>query len=89
MVSDFLVGTGLALIFLFLSWLWGRATGAGKPLNLFKRRLLFYGFFFALGIVYIMVLVADLRWPRTLLFPAIACWGAILGFLAWFNYRRH
>ena len=81
MLSDVLVATGLALIFLLLAWLWGRATSAGKRLNPFKRRLLFYGFVFVLGMGYIMTFVADLRWPRTWLFPAIACWGVVLGFV--------
>jgi hypothetical protein len=87
-LSDVLVATCLALIFLLLAWLWGRATSAGKPLNPFKRRLLFYGFAFVLGMGYIMTFSADLRWPRTWLFPAIACWGVVLGFVAWIRYRR-
>jgi hypothetical protein len=37
---------------------------------------------------YIMVLVADLKWPATLLFPAIGCWGVVLGLVAWLHYRR-
>jgi hypothetical protein len=87
-LSDVLVATSLALIFLLLAWLWGRATSAGKPLNPFKRRLLFYGFAFVLGMGYIMTFFADLRWPRTLLFPALACWGVLLGSVAWIRYRR-
>ncbi|MGH9538883.1 MAG: hypothetical protein ACRD3H_13225 [Terriglobales bacterium] len=59
MLSDFLVATALALIFLLLSWAWGRATSGGKPLNRFKRRLLTFAFIFVLGMVYIMVLVSD------------------------------
>ena len=88
MLSDVLVATGLALIFLLLAWLWGRATSAGKPLNRFKRSLLLYGFFFVLGMGYIMTFVADLKWPQSLLFPAIACWGVVLGLVAWVSYRR-
>jgi hypothetical protein len=88
LLTDFLVVTGVALIFLLLTWLWGRTTSAGKPLNPFKRRVLVYGFIFVLGMGYIMALVADLKWPRGLLFPAIACWGAALGVVAWYRYQR-
>jgi hypothetical protein len=85
---DFLVATGLALSFLVLSWLYGRAIGAGHPLNTFKKRVLIYGFMFVLGMVYLMVLVSDLRWPRDLLFPMIGIWGGIVGLAAWWGSRR-
>lgn len=85
---DFLVITGLALIFLLLSWLWGRVISGGRPLNVFKTRLLCYGFAFVLGIGYLMVLVADLHWPKGLLFPMIGIWGGVLGLAAWWRYRR-
>jgi hypothetical protein len=88
LLGDFLVATGLALTFLVLAWLWGRTTSAGKPLNTFKKRSLVYGFTFVLGMGYIMVLVADLKWSGTLLFPVIGCWGVVLGFVAWLRYRR-
>ena len=88
MLSDVLVVTGLALIFLLLAWLWGRATSAGKPLDTFKRRFLFYGFVFVLGTGYIMTFVGDLKWPRLSLFPAIACWGVVLVLVAWVRYRK-
>jgi len=88
LLSDFLVATVLALIFLLLSWSWGRATSGGKPLNRFKRRLLTFGFIFLLGMAYIMVLASDLSWNRTLLFPVIACWGAVVSGVAWYCFRR-
>ena len=88
LLTDFFVATGLAMIFLLLTWLWGRATSAGKPLNQFKSRLLVFSLLFALGMGYIMALFANVRWPRALLFPSIACWGALLGLVAWSRYRR-
>ena len=88
MLGDVLVVTGLALIFLLLAWLWGRATSAGKPLNPFKRRFLFYSFAFVLGMGYIMTFVGNLKWPRALLLPAISCWGVMLGLVAWVRYRK-
>lgn len=88
MVSDLLVATALALLFLLLSWSWGRATSAGKPLNRFKRTLLTYSFIFVLGMSYMMAFAADLRWPKILLFSSIGCWGAALAGVAWYRHRR-
>jgi hypothetical protein len=76
LLSNLMVAIGFALIFLLLSWLRGRTTGGGLALNSFKIRLLVYGFVFLLGEGYLMVLFADLKWPRTLLFLAIASWGS-------------
>ena len=85
---DFLVITGLALIFLLLSWLYGRLVSGGHPLNAFKRGVLGYGFMFVLGMGYIMLLVADLHWAKELLFPLIGVWGGLVGLLAWWRHRR-
>ena len=73
---DFIVITALALVFLLLSWLYGRFLSGGHRLNAWKRRVLAYGFTFVLGMGYLTVLVADLHWPKDLLFPIIAGWGA-------------
>ena len=85
---DFLVITALAMAFLALSWLNGRAVSARGPLNAFKRTLLFYSFVFVLGIGYIMLLVADLPLSISLLFPMIGCWAAAVGFVAWWRHRK-
>jgi len=85
---DFLVITGLALIFLLLSWPYGRVLSAGRPLNVFKKRVLAYGFLFVLGMGYVMALVADMHWPKELLFPLIGFWGVAVGLVAWWRYRR-
>ena len=85
---DYLVGTGLALIFLLISWAYGRALSAGRPLNAFKRRLLAYGFIFVLGTCYLMALVRELGWPKDLLWPMLVAWGALVALVAWWRYRR-
>ncbi len=85
---DFLVATGLVLIFVLLSWAYGRVLSGGRPLNPFKRRLLIYASLFAMGMIYLMLLVSDLRWPKALLFPLIGLWAVTVGFVAWFRYRR-
>lgn len=87
MLADLLVATALALIFLLLGWLWGRATSSGKPLSRFKKELLTFAFVFVLGMGYIMALVSDLRWKRALLFPAIACWAASVAGVVWYRHR--
>ncbi len=89
MIVDLSVATALALIFLLLSWSWGRLTSGGKPLNPFKRGLLMFCFVFVLGMSYIMALISDLKWNRTLLFPLIVCWAAIVAGAAWCRYRWH
>jgi hypothetical protein len=81
-LSELIVVTGLGLIFLFLSWLWNRRTSGGS----LKKRLLVTGVLFVIGEVYLMVLIADLKWPRAVLFLAIASWGVLLGSAPW--YRR-
>ncbi len=70
-MTDFLVATGVALIFLAVSWAFGRVVGGGGQLNAFKRRLLLYGFVFVLGEAYVMMFASNLHWPKELLFPAI------------------
>lgn len=85
---DFLVITGPALLFLLITWLYGRVVSGGRPLNRFKRTVLSYGFVFVLGMGYLMVLVADLHWPKEWVFPLIGIWAVGVGFVAWWRYRR-
>lgn len=87
MRSNLILASGFALIFLLLTWLRGRKTRRGSALKSLKLRLVLYGFGFVAGEVYLMVLFADLKWPRILLFFAIASWGVLLGAGAW--YRDH
>jgi hypothetical protein len=51
-------------------------------------RLVVYGIIFVLGEAYLMVLFADLKWPRTLLFLAIASWGVLLSPGPWNRHYR-
>ena len=82
------VATGLALLFLLMTWLYGRVLSGGRPLNAFKKKVLGYTFMFALGMVYLMALVAGLHWPKVVLFSAIGGWGGLVGLVAWWRYRR-
>lgn len=87
LIKDFVVVTGLALLFLLVSWVYGRVLSKGGPLNAIKRGILLYAFVFALGMMYLMLLVSDLHWRMEWLFPLIAFWGVLLGLLAW-RYHR-
>ena len=78
MLSNLIVASGFALIFLLLFWLRGSTTSDWLAIKSFKVRLLLYGLAFVLGEGYLMVLFADLKWPRILLFLAIASWGVLL-----------
>ena len=84
--NNLIVASGFALIFLFVYWVRGRRTSGWLPLNSFKTRLLVHGLIFVLGEAYLMILFADLKWPRTLLFLAIASWGVLLSPGPW---NRH
>jgi hypothetical protein len=88
LLDDLFVATVFAVIFLVLSWWWGRVTSGGKPLNQFKKRLLAFSFIFVLGMAYLMVLVSDLNWNRALLFPVIACWAVSVAGVAWYRYWK-
>ena len=90
MLINLIVGGAFALIFLLLTWLRGRKSRRGLALKSLKLRLVLYGVGFVAGEVYLMVLFADLKWPRILLFVAIASWGVLLGAGAWYrDHRRH
>jgi DMSO/TMAO reductase YedYZ heme-binding membrane subunit len=85
---DFFVATALILIFVLLSWVYGRGLSGGRTLNPFKRRLLIYASIFAAGMIYLMLVVSDLHWRKELVFPLIGLWAIVVGLVAWFRYRR-
>ena len=76
MHSNLVIAAGLAALFLFLAW--RRGCGAGFRLASFTMRLVLFEIAFILGEVYLIVLIADLKWPRVLAFVGIAAWGALL-----------
>ena len=78
MLDNLIIASGFALVFLLLYWIRGRKASGWLPLNSLRVRLLVYGLSFVLGEAYLMVLSADLHWPRPLLFLAIASWGVLL-----------
>jgi hypothetical protein len=72
----------LALVFLMLGWPYARIVGGGR-LNPFQRKMLFYGFFFVLGMGYSMAIVAALGGQGKWALVLTAIWGALVGLVAW------
>ncbi len=52
------------------------------------KTTLVYGFFFILGMAYIMMLISWTDWPPRLVFPFILGWAALVAYLARCHYRR-
>ena len=88
MPINLIVAGGFALLFLYLCWLRSRGTSGELVIESFWLRLIVYESAFVLGESYLIVLFADLKWPRTLLFLAIASWGVLLGSGVWHRDHR-
>lgn len=88
MLNDFGVVIGVSVIFIALAWLYMRSINAGRPLRPIQREMLLYGFLFVFGMGSAMLLIADLRGPKRLLFPIIGLWGVLLAAVAWWRHRN-
>ena len=75
MNSNRLVAVGLTVVFTFLAWWRGRSSKGFGPQIV---RLILFAVAFVLGEIYLIVLFADLKWPRLFAFVAIAAWGVLL-----------
>ena len=60
---------------------------AGRELPGYMKKTLFYGFFFVLGMGYLMMVGSSFNWPEPLVFAAIGAWVILLGAIAWWRYR--
>jgi hypothetical protein len=76
-----------AISFVLLAWASFRRIYAGRELPGYMKKTLFYGFFFALGMCYVIMFAGGFNWPDPLLFAAIGAWGILLGAIAWSRYR--
>ena len=86
---DYVLGPPiLALAFFLLGWPYARMVGAGQRLNTVQRKMIFYGFWFVLGMGYSMSAVASLGWQGRWALVLTAAWGAILSFFAWWRHQR-
>jgi hypothetical protein len=52
------------------------------------KKVLFYGFFFVLGMSYSMAIVAMAGLPRYLWIVFTLVWAGLLGSIAWWRYRK-
>jgi len=79
----------LALLGHFLSWTVMKGIRAGGSLTGFQRALLFFQFFFVVGIAYSMMLVFRLDLPRPLWLVLTVVWGAVIGKITQKHYQRN
>jgi hypothetical protein len=86
---DYILGPPiLALVFLVLGWPYARMVGGGRRLNPVQGKMVFYGFFFVLGMGYSIAAASALGWRGKWALVLTACWGVVVGFLAWGHSRR-
>src|SRR2546427_3594443 len=85
---DILAPPALGLVFLLLSWSQMHVTRGRHALTPYDRKLLIYGFFFVLGMGYLMLIGKLFRWRPSMLFVVIGAWGVLLALIAWQRYRR-
>jgi hypothetical protein len=86
-LQDFLVATGIALVFIVLGWAEVRGIFLGRTLPSHIRKTIAYGFLFVLGMGYIMMTVSWLDWSPRWIFVLVPCWGVLLASVAWWRYR--
>jgi hypothetical protein len=78
----------LALVFLILGWPYARFVAGGRPLNQVQKKMLFYGFWFILGMGYLVLIASKLRLPDWMWVAMIIAWAMLLAALAWWRSRR-
>jgi hypothetical protein len=86
--KNLVVGSGFALLFLLFFWFRSRTFKDRLAMRSFGLKLFLYGALFVIGEGYLMVLFADLKWPRIVLYLAIASWGVLLSPGPWSRRLR-
>jgi hypothetical protein len=78
MLLNLLITGSLAVVFMGLAVRrWRGSTDKGW-LHSLAIKLILFAIAFVLGEIYLIVLFADLKWPRPLAFVAITAWGILL-----------
>lgn len=79
-MTSLIIAVLLAAAFLLWSWFAGLKHGqaGAKTVKTKCALLILYGAAFILGEWYLIVLIADLKWPRAVAFLAMSCWGVLL-----------
>ena len=86
--EDVLMPLALALVFLILGWPYARSVSGGRPLNPVQRKMLLYGFWYVLGMGYLVVAANALRLPDWMWVAVIVAWSLLLALVAWGRYRQ-
>ena len=87
-ISDVVAPVAGAGVFLLLSYPYLKAIRRDKPLTPFMRGLLLYGFFFILGLGYLMLAIGDFDLPPSVLWVGGPLWGGVIIFVVWWRHRR-
>jgi hypothetical protein len=88
---DLLMPPVVTLAVLVLGYSQSRMIRRGQPLSSIKRKLLFYGPAFTLGMGYAIILqdqIGTLLHWRNGWIAVIVVWGALLAAVAWMRYRK-
>lgn len=88
-IEDVLMPPALALVFLVLGWPYARVLRGGKPLNTVQKKMLMYGFWYVLGMGYMVVTASALRLPEWTWIALIVAWSFLLALFAWLRYRQN
>ncbi len=78
MIANLVIAGGLAVLFLVLAGRRWRAAAGKGWLHSLALKLLLFAVAFVVGEIYLIVLFADLKWPRLLAFVAVTGWGVLL-----------
>ena len=87
-IEDVLMPPALALVFLGLGWPYARSVSGGRPLNSVQKKMLLYGFWYVLGMGYLVMTAGALRLPNWAWVASIVTWSLLLAFIAWWRHRR-
>jgi hypothetical protein len=86
--KNLVVGGGFALIFLLFFWFRSRTFNDRLAIKSLGVNLFLYGVLFVIGEGYLMVLFANLKWPRIALYIAIASLAVLLSPGPWSRRLR-
>lgn len=87
-IEDLLMPPALALLFLILGWPYSRSVSGGRPLNVIQLKMLRYGFWYVLGMGYLVITAKVLRLPDWMWVALIVIWSLLLALLAWWRNRQ-
>jgi hypothetical protein len=88
MPQSLITGGSFAVIFLLFSWHRSRTFKNWWAMKSLGLNLFFYGLLFVALESYLMILFADLKWPRILLYICIGSFGVLLSPGPWSRRLR-